>query len=39
VALNPNNAEAAQMLQQVRDPEERNKVKNGRKVIVLSKEK
>jgi hypothetical protein len=28
--------EAVQML---KDPEERNKVKNGRKVIVLSKEK
>jgi hypothetical protein len=31
--------EAGLMLQQLKDPEERGKAKNGRKVIMLSKEK
>ena len=31
--------EAVMMLQQIKDPEERNKVKHSRKVINISKEK
>ena len=39
VSLDHTLTEAVMMLQQIKDPEERNKVKHSRKVINISKEK